>query len=200
MTKRHLLILLALLLAVIAALIGVRLLLAPQIDNERQAASERALLDLLPPGSFDNHPLAAPIALPATDLLGQSEPAVAYLATRAGNPAAVLLPVRAKGYESAIDLLLAISPSGQLLAVKVLSEHETPGLADLSSAAKSPWLRGFFGRSQGAEDDWRMKADGGQFDQMAGATVTSRAVSKAVQQGLRFFDANQAVLLQQEAP
>lgn len=200
MTKRQLLALSVTLLVVLAALIGARLLLAPTIDNERQAASERALLDLLPPGSFDNHPLAAPITLPATDLLGQPAPAVAYLATRNGLPAAVLLPARAKGYESDIDLLLAISPSGQLLAVKVLSEHETPGLADLSSAAKSPWLRGFFGRAQGTEDDWRMKADGGQFDQMAGATVTSRAVSKAVQQGLRFFDANQALLLKPEAP
>ena len=199
MSKRHLLTLVVALLVVIAALVGARLLLAPQIDNERQAASERALLDLLPPGSFDNHPLTAPIALPATDLLGQPEPAVAYLATRNGAAVAVLLPARAKGYESDINLLLAISPTGQLLAVKVLSEHETPGLADLSSAAKSPWLRGFFGRSQGAEDDWRMKADGGQFDQMAGATVTSRAVSKAVQQGLRFFDANQALLLKQVA-
>lgn len=200
MTKRHLLILLVAMLVVIAALIGTRLLLAPQIASERQAASERALLDLLPAGSFDNHPLAAPITLPATDLLGHPEPAVAYLATRNGNPSAVLLPARARGYEGDIDLLLAISPSGQLLAVKVLSEHETPGLADLSSAAKSPWLRGFFGRNQGAEEDWRMKADGGQFDQMAGATVTSRAVSKAVQQGLRFFDANQTLLLKQEAP
>ncbi|MEK1941879.1 MAG: RnfABCDGE type electron transport complex subunit G [Pseudomonas sp.] len=199
MNKRHLAVLALLLIALIAVVIGVERWLKPQIASERQAAAERALLDLLTPGSYDNHPLTAPIALPDGEKLGLPAPAFAYLATRSNSPSAVLLPVRGTGYEGSIDLLLAISPAGQLLSVKVLSEHETPGLGDISSAAKSPWLRGFFGHSV-SDTDWRMKADGGQFDQMAGATVTSRAVSQAVQQGLSYFDAHKPLLLKQEAP
>ncbi|MGY4532601.1 electron transport complex protein RnfG [Pseudomonas sp. TE3786] len=199
MSKRSLAVLGGVLLALIAAVAGVERLLSEQIASERQAAQERALLDLLAPGSYDNHPLAAPIALPDTERLGLPAPAFAYLASRNAMASAVLLPARGNGYEGSIDLLLAISPAGQLLAVKVLSEHETPGLGDLSSAAKSPWLRGFFGHSA-SDADWRVKADGGQFDQMAGATVTSRAVSKAVQQGLSYFDAHKPLLLKQEAP
>ena len=189
----------AVLVLVVAATVGIERLLSAQIASERQAAQERALLDLLAPGSYDNRPLARPIALPDAEQLNLPAPALAYLATRNGMASAVLLPVRGQGYEGSIDLLLAISPAGQLLAVKVLSEHETPGLGDLSNAARSPWLRGFFGHST-RDTDWRMKADGGPFDQMAGATVTSRAVSKAVQDGLRYFDAHQPLLLQQVAP
>ncbi|PTQ69400.1 RnfABCDGE type electron transport complex subunit G [Pseudomonas sp. GV071] len=199
MNKRACALLVAVLLVLIAAVVGVERLLSAQITGERQAANERALLDLLAPGSYDNHPLASPIVLPDSEKLGLPAPASAYLATRNGVASAVLLPARGNGYEGSIELLLAISPAGQLLAVKVLSEHETPGLGDLSSAAKSPWLRGFFGHSL-SDTDWRMKADGGQFDQMAGATVTSRAVSQAVQQGLRYFDEHRAVLLPPVGP
>ncbi len=199
MTKRNALVIGALLLALMTAVVGVQHLLGDHIARERQAASERALLDLLAPGSYDNHPTAAPIALADSEQLRLPEPSFGYLATLNGVPVAVLLPTRGEGYEGSIELLLAIAPSGQLLAVKVLSERETPGLADLSNAARSPWLRGFFGRSAG-DADWRMKADGGPFDQMAGATVTSRAVSQAVQQGLRYFDAHKAHLLQGVAP
>lgn len=199
MNKRALAVVGVVLLALIAAVVGIERLLSEQIASERQAAQERALLDLLAPGSYDNHPLAVAIALPDSEQLGLPAPAFAYLATRDGAPSAVLLPARGTGYEGSIDLLLAVSPAGQLLAVKVVSEHETPGLGDLSSAAKSPWLRGFFGHSS-SDADWRVKADGGQFDQMAGATVTSRAVSKAVQQGLSYFDAHKALLLKQVNP
>ncbi len=199
MNKRSLAVVGVVLLALIVAVVGIERLLSEQIASERQAAQERALLDLLAPGSYDNHPLAAPIALPDSEQLGLPAAAFAYLASRDGMASAVLLPARGAGYEGSIDLLLAISPAGQLLAVKVLSEHETPGLGDLSSAAKSPWLRGFFGHST-SDTDWRVKADGGQFDQMAGATVTSRAVSKAVQQGLSYFDAHKSLLLKQVKP
>ncbi len=199
MTKRHFLIIGALLLALMAAVVGVQRLLSERIASERQAASERALLDLLAPGSYDNHPITAPLTLADSEQLQLPQPAFGYLATLNAKPVAVLLPTRGDGYEGSIDLLLAIAPSGQLLAVKVISERETPGLADLGNAARSPWLRGFFGRSAG-DADWRVKADGGQIEQMAGATVTSRAVSQAVQQGLRYFDAHKAQLLEPVNP
>lgn len=199
MTKPNALVIGALLMALVAAVVGVQRLLSDRIASEGQAASERALLDLLAPGSYDNSPIAAPIPLVDSEQLRLPHPAFGYLATLNATPVAVLLPTRGEGYEGNIDLLLAIAPSGQLLALKVLSERETPGLADLSNAARSPWLRGFFGRS-GADADWKMKADGGQFDQMAGATVTSRAVSQAVQQGLRYFDAHKTQLLKPVNP
>ncbi|MBD2839399.1 RnfABCDGE type electron transport complex subunit G [Pseudomonas sp. JM0905a] len=197
-------------LAILAALAGVGLavliaadqLLAGRIDAERQAADERALLNLLPPGSYDNHPLAQPIALPESELLGSPAPAQAWLATREGTPVAVLLPATAKGYEGPIRLLLAIRPDGRLLATKVLGHRETPGIGDRIEPARSAWLRIFIDASLAShpEAEWRVKADKGEFDEIAGATITSRAVVSATQHALQFFDGHRLLLLGEKAP
>ncbi|MBT8764609.1 RnfABCDGE type electron transport complex subunit G [Metapseudomonas boanensis] len=181
----------------LAILIGLQQALGGRIEAERQAAAERALLDLLPPGSYDNHPLARPIAIQAAELLGSPEPPAAWLATRQGSPSAVLLKARAKGYEGPIQLLLAIRPDGRLLAVKVLAHRETPGIGDRIEAARSSWLESFSGHSLASypNQEWRVKADKGQFDEIAGATITSRAVVTATQHALQFFDRNRDRLL-----
>lgn len=165
----------------------------PRIEQQRQAAAERALLDLLSPGSYDNHPLQQPIALSAGGLLGNRRAASAYLARLHGQPSALLLPVTSQGYEGPIHLLVAISPDGHLLASKVLQQQETPGLADLLSDARHLWLATFDGKDLNSE--WTLRTDGGTIDQIAGATITSHAVSDALQRALRFFDAERQRLL-----
>lgn len=182
------------------ALIGAGLLTllqhlgAPRIEQQRQLAAERALLDLLPAGSYDNRPLQQPIALTAGGLLGHARAELGYLASRDGHPSAVLLPVRARGYEGPITLLVAIAPDGRLLASKVLQQQETAGLADLLAPERADWLRTFDQRALNAE--WTLRADGGGIDQIAGATVTSRAVTDGLQRALRFFDAERLHLLE----
>jgi electron transport complex protein RnfG len=169
---------------------------APRIEAQRQLAAERALLDLLPAGSYDNRPLQHPIALPAGGLLDNAHAEQGYLASLNGQPSAVLLPVTGKGYEGPIRLLVAVTPDGQLLASKVLQQQETPGLADLLAPERASWLRGFDGKTLGADAvAWTLRTDQGQVDQIAGATVTSRAVTDALQRALRFFDAERQRLL-----
>lgn len=75
-----------------------------------------------------------------------------------------------------------------------------PGLGDRIELAKSPWVHGFDGKSLGdpADAGWAVKKDGGTFDQFAGATVTPRAVVRAVHKALRYFDANRERLLAPE--
>lgn len=41
-----------------------------------------------------------------------------------------------------------------------------------------------------AEKDWKVKKDGGHFDSVAGATVTPRAVVKAVKKALAYANAH----------
>lgn len=190
----------AVLLLLLIALLGAGLLAllqyfaAPRIEQQRQAAAERALLDLLPAGSYDNRPLQQPIALAAGGLLGNARTEQGYLASLNGRPSAVLLPVSASGYEGPIQLLVAITPDGRLLASKVLQQQETPGLADLLAPERVSWLRRLDDKSMDA--DWSLSADGGRIDQIAGATVTSRAVTDALQRALRFFDAERERLLE----
>ncbi|WP_252274131.1 RnfABCDGE type electron transport complex subunit G [Pseudomonas subflava] len=166
---------------------------APRIEQQRQTAAERTLLDLLPAGGYDNRPLQNPIALPAGGLLGNPGAEPGYLARLNGRPSAVLLPVSARGYEGPIRLLVAITADGRLLASKVLQQQETPGLADLLAPERAHWLGGFTDKT--LEANLKLRADGGQIDQIAGATVTSRAVTDALQRALRFFDAERERLL-----
>jgi electron transport complex protein RnfG len=187
-------------LLLLIALLGAALLAtlqhfaAPHIEQQRQAAAERTLIDLLPAGSYDNRPLQQPIALPSGGLLGNARAEPGYLARLNGQPSAVLLPVSAKGYEGPIRLLVAISADGRLLASKVLQQQETPGLADLLAPERARWLSGFADKT--LTTDWTLRADGGQIDQIAGATVTSRVVADALQRALRYFDAEHERLLE----
>ncbi|MFM2397249.1 MAG: hypothetical protein RLZZ144_499, partial [Pseudomonadota bacterium] len=75
---------------------------------------------------------------------------------------------------------------------------ETPGLGDYIELPKSEtkWILGFNGKSHAVwtEAEWKVKKDGGQFDYMAGATITPRAVVKAVHKALLYFEANRETL------
>lgn len=202
MKGRELVLLAALVVLGLAVLIAASQLLDGRIETGRQAADERALLDLLPPGSYDNHPLTQPIALPTSELLGDPAPTQAWLATHEGVPVAVLLPATAKGYEGPIHLLLAIRPDGRLLATKVLGHRETAGIGDRIEPARSAWLKIFTDASLAShpEAEWRVKADKGEFDQIAGATITSRAVVSATQHALQYFDGHRQLLLGSPSP
>lgn len=161
----------------------------PRIEAQQQALANRTLLDVLPAGRYDNQPLdhsllAAPVTLAHSLLLD------GHLAMLAGQPTAVLLRSQAQGYEGSIELLIAIDPQGRVMAVKTLRQSETPGLGGAIADWPNTWLQAFGGTSRQlpADKDWALKKNGGQFDQLTGATVTSRAVVQAVHDALRYFD------------
>lgn len=168
---------------------------AGRIEAQRQALANRALLEVLPTDRYDNQPLAHPI-VPASVTLAHSTLLGGYLATRSGQPCAVLLRSQAQGYEGSIELLIAIDPQGRLLGVKTLRQSETRGLGAAIAGWPNAWLQTFTGKSRQAPEDsgWALKKDQGQFDQLAGATVTSRAVLQAVHDSLRYFDEHKAQL------
>jgi electron transport complex protein RnfG len=169
--------------------------LAGRIEAQRHAIAGRTLLEVLPSERYDNQPLAQPVmATPV--VLSHSRLLDGYLATRNGQASAVLLRSQAPGYEGSIELMIAIDPTGRLLGVKTLRQSETPGLGAAISGWPNAWLQAFTGKSRQAptDDGWALKKDQGQFDQLAGATVTSRAVLQAVHDALRYFDEHQAHL------
>jgi electron transport complex protein RnfG len=170
---------------------------ATRIAAAEREAQVRALAEILPAGSYDNHLLDNRIELNAPEL-GHRSPQSAYLALKGEQPSALILPVTAPdGYSGAIHLLVGIFADGRLAGVRVLGHRETPGLGDKIELAKSDWIRSFEGKSLNnpGEDGWAVKKDRGDFDQFAGATITPRAVVKAVHGALRYFDKHRARLL-----
>jgi electron transport complex protein RnfG len=174
----------------------VQLVSAPHIAAEQRLIDSRNLLDLIPSDSYDNQPLEHPIKLETTALTN-STLLGGYLATRADQPVAVLLRSQTLGYVGAIDLLIAIDANGRLLGVKTLKQSETPGLGARIADWPNTWLQVFSGKSRTEPGDsgWALKKDQGQFDQIAGATITSRAVINAVHDALRYFDEHRQPLL-----
>lgn len=181
-----------------ALLSGTYLLTRPTIEKSEQAEKLAFVAQTLPAGSFDNDLIRDARPLPADPLLGLKRPGQAYLARLRGETRAVVLEaVAPDGYSGEIRLLVGIQADGRLAGVRVTAHKETPGLGDYIELARSAWIRQFDGR--GLDDppaeQWRVKKDGGRFDYRAGATVTPRAVVKAVRRALEYFAAHRAELL-----
>ena len=92
------------------------------------------------------------------------------------------------GYNGNIRLLTGIDIDGELLGVRVIGHKETPGLGDKIETRKSDWIKGFSGLSLLNLDksQWKVKRDGGSFDQFTGATITPRAIVSAAYQILEY--------------
>ena len=173
---------------------------AERIQAAERAAQVRALGEILPTGSYNNHLLDDSV-LVQDRLLGNRSPLPAYVAIKDGRPTAVILQAIAPdGYSGAIHLLVGIHADGRVAGVRVIGHRETPGLGDKIELAKSPWIRSFEGKSltNPEADGWAVKKDRGEFDQFAGATITPRAVVGAVHRALQYFDAHKAELLAAE--
>ncbi|MFJ2546962.1 RnfABCDGE type electron transport complex subunit G [Pseudomonas sp. NPDC087612] len=172
-----------------------------QFTTARITAAEQQLkaqrwLSVLAQQAYDNQPLQQPLTLGATNL-DHSRLLAGYLATLKGQPSAVVLHSQSQGYGGPLDLLIAIDEGGRLIGVKVLQQQETPGLGGKLVEPGNTWLQGFIGNSRQNTPDsaWALKRDNGQFDQLAGATVTSRAVIQATHDALRYFDEHRQQLL-----
>ena len=179
-------------------LAGAYLATRPNIERSEQEEKMRLVAQALPPASFDNDPIHDAQPLPANPLLGLKRPGLAYVAARAGIPNAVVLEaVAPDGYAGEIRLLIGIQADGRIAGVRVTAHKETPGLGDYIDIAKSTWINQFTGKdvNNPPTEAWRVRKDGGQFDYLAGATITPRAVVKAVHKALRYFEEHKADLL-----
>ena len=170
-------------------------------ENERRAML-RTLNNILPANTYNNDLINETINLYPDGRLGQTETSTAYQAKKGATVTAVILSVIAPdGYAGAIKLLVGVRADGTLAGVRVVSHKETPGLGDAIETKRSNWVLGFNNTSLSNPDmhGWNVKRDGGQFDQLTGATITPRAIVKAVHQSLIYFERNKQKLLKTAA-
>jgi electron transport complex protein RnfG len=191
-------------LAIIAALLTVGLVTFANLTRDRIARNQQAWIKqhldaLVPPQSYDNDPLIDTTEVTSPDLLGTAAPVTAYRMRKAGLPVAVAIrSVAPDGYRGPLELLVAIAPGGQLLGVQVIRHNETPGLGDAFENRDADWLDRFRGLSltKPPQQRWTVRRDGGDFDAFTGATITPRAIVKAVRRTLEFYQGNEDRLYQ----
>jgi electron transport complex protein RnfG len=179
--------------AVIASLaVGLLATATQEQIAENQARHARALvIDTLPGVIYDNEPALDVILLSDPDLPGSEAGLPAYRARLQGEiVATVMTVVAADGYVGPIKLLVGIDNQGRILRVRVSEHRETPGLGDKIEVDNSNWINIFNGATTANEAIWALKRDGGDFDQISGATVTSRSVIRAVHTALEWHTLN----------
>lgn len=168
-------------------------------ENERQALLSK-LNQILPHDRYDNDLLQSTLTVAADDRLGQHQPSTIYVARQQQQISAMIFPVIApKGYSGEIKMLVGINIDGTLAGVRVVSHKETPGLGDAIEIERNNWILGFNNKSleNPKQKNWKVKRDGGEFDQFSGATITPRAVVQAVHLCLLYFNRHKDELVAQ---
>jgi len=172
------------------------------IAEAERAYMLRSLHSVIKPELHDNDIFTDHIEVHSPDYLGTDKPVPVFRARKNGLPVALAITTIAReGYVGPIKLLVGIDLRGTIIGVRVLSHKETPGLGDAIDEKRSNWIYGFDGHSMNNPEpkDWRVRRDGGVFDQFTGATITPRAVVKAVFNTLVFFEKNKEQLFAEKS-
>ena len=173
---------------------GIFFLTKGKIDNAMAAQQRELLLQVIPQNYFDNNP-AETLAIPQDDRLQGIQKI--YLAKKNGQISAYAYETTAPdGYSGNIRLLVGLTPQGEVLGVRVIEHHETPGLGDKIELRISDWILSFNNQPINNDNlsEWAVKKDGGKFDQFSGATITPRAIVNQVKRSALVMLANSTAL------
>lgn len=154
------------------------------IAEQRRLETLRALQAVLPP--VDNSPDQDAVQLvTGQDKRGREVKRTFYRGRLSAELSGVAFQVIAPdGYSGNIAVMVGVDPEGTVAGIEILSHNETPGLGDKITL---PVFKDIFAGKNLQNADWRVKKDGGEFDQITGATISPRAVVGAVHKGLEFY-------------
>lgn len=163
------------------------------IAEQRRLETLRALQAVLPP--IDNSPDADTVELvTGKDKKGREVRRTFYRGRKDDQLAGIAFRVVAPdGYSGNISIMVGVDASGTVTGIEILNHTETPGLGDKITEAR---FKDQFRQKNLDNIDWRVKKDGGEFDQITGATISPRAVVKAVKGGLEFYRQHRQEIVQ----
>ena len=173
---------------------GIFFLTKGKIDDAMAAQQRELLLQVIPQNYFDNNP-GETVAIPQDERLQGIQKI--YLAKKNGQISAYAYETTAPdGYSGNIRLLVGLTPQGEVLGVRVIEHHETPGLGDKIELRISDWILSFNNQPINNDNlsEWAVKKDGGKFDQFSGATITPRAIVNQVKRSALVMLANSTAL------
>lgn len=162
--------------------------------EESDAKAKRTFLNqVIPSNLYDNNLVKDTISVEPSPLIGNKKNIDVYRAKKNNQVIAVIIETIAPdGYSGEIKTLVGIDREDKILGVRVIIHKETPGLGDYIEIEKSQWIKNFDLKSLGkmTEKEWAVKKDGGSFDYVSGATITSRAVIKSTYKSLLYVKEN----------
>jgi len=176
-------------LTLIASISGLILAQVEQVTREpikeqRRLQMLKALDAVLP--EYDNSPDQDTVSVESSvDTKDQPIETIFYRARKQGELVGTAFTMVApNGYSGNIAVMIGILPNHTVNAIEILNHAETPGLGD---KIEEPWFKEMFAGKELDHTDWRVKKDGGDFDQLTGATISTRAVVDAVARGLKLY-------------
>lgn len=150
------------------ALSRVYLVTRPVIEQQKVDATERALSEVLPA---------------AANFVEREPGELWYGLDGDGNKVGIVFKAAPRGYAGPVETMTGVALDGRIVGIRIASPaegmRETPGLG---LKARQPWFTAqFAGRSA---NELRLKKDGGTLDAISAATITSRAVTNGLAEGL----------------
>ena len=101
-----------------------------------------------------------------------------FAAKKGGETVAYIVPSSSKGYGGAIKMLVAVTADAKVIDFSILEHNETPGLGD--NAQKPDFRKQFAGKGADRLEVVKDPSNHENIQAMTGATISSRAVVKAV--------------------
>jgi len=157
------------------------------IAQQRRLARLRAVEAVLP--EHDNQPDQDTVELHLDDEATK----LVYLGLSQGQVNGFAFEIKNnEGYGGEIVAMLGVNPDGTIYGVEVVRHGETPGLG--AKITTPEFISQFRGKSL-SNTKFMLQKDGGDLDQVTGATISPRAIVKAIQEGLDFFNHYQQKIL-----
>lgn len=146
---------------------------APQIEKNKEATRAAAMAQLIPNAEFEP---AEVTEVPAPD---KNTPAIQniYKAVIDGETVGYCMEVLPSGFGGTLTVVVGVNLDGTIAGAQVTSHAETPGLG-AKAQADPTWIPQFVGKP--ADGSLAVTKDGGDIVSITGATITSRAVTLAV--------------------
>jgi electron transport complex protein RnfG len=162
------------------------------IAHQKRLEVLRAIKTVLPP--YDNEPDRDFATLPmGVEKKGEEIKRSFYRGKKDGRLIGIAFKVTSsEGYGGTIEAMVGVLPDGTIHGVEVLSHLETPGLGAKIGEAK---FKDRFKDRNLSNTKWAVKKDAGDIDSITGATISSRAVIKAIKEGLTFYEDHKAAIV-----
>jgi len=110
-----------------------------------------------------------------------------------GKVAAVAVEGLSKnGYGGTLSLMVGLSADQKVIGYKIITANETPGLGTKISSEK--FTAPIFGKP--FSSNWKVKKDGGDFDAVTSATISSRAALECIKDAISKYETALAELNQ----